>query len=309
MLDSKFPALTLALSGGGAKCAAEAGVLGVLEQNGFRVRAMSGVSAGGLVAVLYALGHKPAAIRDFIAETHLLELWEFDRAHLGLLGTSKLRIRLQSAVGEKTFDDLAVPVVLVSADLKTGQEVHLNTGRLDDALIATMALPGIFPPHARNGQFLIDGGLVNPLAIDVARRLGGPVVAVDLLGEAGVVEPPTQLFEARGPAEYATRVGRRLGLFDTIEVVHQAALITTRRLRDSQLQTYPPDVLLRPAVSLVGLFASDLAAYAYEKGQSAARAAMPDLNRLTRFAWLSQLMSAWRKHSGAWRYPRPLAKH
>jgi len=228
---------------------------------------------------------------------------------MGLLGISKLRVRLQSAVGSKTFNDLAMPVVLVAVDLNTGQEIHLDEGRLDDALIATMALPGVFPPQAHNGHLLLDGGLVNPLAIDVARQFGGPVVAVDLLGEAAIDESPTQLFEARGPAEYATWVGRRLGLINTLEVVYQAALITTRRLRDSQLQAYAPDVLVRPAVSRVGLFASDLADYAYEQGQQAAGAAMPKISRLRRLPWLSQLLAAWRKHSGAWRFSWPLANH
>jgi hypothetical protein len=59
----------------------------------------------------------------------------------------------------------------------------------------------------------------------------------------------------------------------------------------------------------VGLFASDLADYAYEQGQQAAGAAMPKISRLRRLPWLSQLLAAWRKHSGAWRFSWPLANH
>ena len=280
----------------------------MLEQNNIRVRALSGVSAGGVVAVLHALGINPAAIRDFIAGTHLLELWQFGSARRGLLGTSKLRARLRTVVGDNTFADLSIPVVLVAADLDTGKEVYLEAGRLDDALIATMALPGVFPPQPCAGQLGLDGGLVNPVPVEAAQRFGGPVVAVDLLGDSGAEERP-QIFEANGATEYATRLGRRLGLVDTVEVVYQAAMITTRRLRDYQLQAHPPEVLIRPAVGKVGLFASDLADYAYQQGEAAARAALPEINRITPPAFMAQIWSQWRHRAATGRNSWPSARH
>ena len=298
MFGSQASKLTLALSGGGAKGAAAAGVLAVLDENATRVGAFAGVSAGGLVAVLYALGLKPAAIRDYIAETHLLEVWELDPARSGLFGTGKMRARLQSVVGDKTFRDLALPVVLVASDLKRGQEVRLDSGRLDDALIATMAVPGFFPPQTWDGRLVVDGGLLNPLPVDVARRFGGPVLAIDLLGKGAAAESPTQLFETRGPLAYATQVGRRLGLITTVEVVHQAMLIMSRRLCDAQLAACPPYVLLVPDVGRVGLFAFDLANYAYEQGEAAANAALPQIAALTHPGLARQIWSRWKRAPG-----------
>jgi NTE family protein len=277
MSNSAALKLTLAISGGGAKAAAAAGVLAVLDQSAIPVGALAGVSAGGLVAVLYALGLRPAAIRDYMAETHLLEVWELDPARSAIFGAGKMRARLQTAVGDKTFSDLALPVVLVASDLAQGKEVHLTSGRLDDALIATMAVPGMFPPQKWEGRLVIDGGLLNPLPVDVARRFGRPVLAVDLLGEGSAKELPTQLFEIHGPMAHATHVARRLGLLTPMEVVHQAVVIMSRRLRDARLVECPPDMLLMPDVGPVGLFAFDLANYAYEQGEAAAKAALPQI--------------------------------
>ncbi len=271
--------LTLALSGGGAKCAAEAGVLAVLEEAGVPVRALTGVSAGGLVAVLYGLGFPPALIRDYIAETHLLEVWETDPGRRAVLGDGKARERVRVVVGDRTFADLKLPVTVVTAELCSGREVLLTSGSLEAALMATMAIPGLFPPQVLDGQALVDGGLVNPLPADVACALGRPVLAVDLLTGSLCSSRSTQpqLFETRGPLRYVTEVGRRLGLLELAELVHQAALIATTRILRYNLQANPPDVLLEPAVERVGLFAFDLAEAAFEAGRQAAQAALPHI--------------------------------
>jgi NTE family protein len=277
MITRTLQPLTLALAGGGAKCAAHAGVLDVLEELGLPVGALTGASAGGLVAVLYALGFSPAAIRDYIAETNLLEVWEFDPHRQGIFGGAKTHERLKEVLGERTFADLAMPVTVLAVDVSTGCEVRLNQGALEPAVSATLAVPGLFSPALIEGRRLVDGGLLNPLPVDVARELGGPVVAVDLLTGSLPPSQLPQLFEARGPLRYATEVARRLGLLDMLELVHQSALICTDRLVQYNLQLNPPAVLLRPAVAQVGLFAFDLAPQAFTAGRVAAEAASAEL--------------------------------
>ena len=279
------PGFTLALSGGGAKCAAQAGALEVLRQAGRPPHAVVGVSAGGLVAVLYGLGWEPPAIRDYIAGVHLLDLWDFDPGRRALLGLERFKARLTAAVADQTFADLALPVTLVAVDLAAGREVTLDSGRLDEALAATMAMPGLLPPVVRAGRQLVDGGVANPLPVDVARRADLPVVAIDVAGTpylSGDAPPPEPgpLLETHGPLGVVAHLGGRVGLLGLLEVVNQALLITTGRLRDYNLLAHPPDVLIRPAVDQVGLFASDLAGDAYLAGQAAAQAALPQLNAL-----------------------------
>ena len=290
--------LTLALAGGGAKCAAQAGVLSVLADARIPVGAIAGVSAGGIVAVLHGLGVAPLAIRDYFADTNLIEVWEFDPTRRAIFGPEKIRAHIREAVGDKTFADLKIPVTVIAADLHTGREVHLSSGRLDEAVMATMAIPGIFSPLHRDGMTLVDGGIINPLPLDVAWKLGSRVVAVDVLGNAVSPHGPTQLFEARGPISYATEVIRRLQLTGILESVYQAATLTANRLIDQSLRANPPDLLIQPEVGRVGLFAFDLAYEAYRAGEAAARAALPQLEELARSRpeaakpWLASL---WRR--------------
>jgi NTE family protein len=271
--------LTLALSGGGAKCAAQAGVLAALEEARLPVGALVGISGGGLVALLYAAGHPPHAIRDYIANTSLLEVWDLDPARKSLFGEAKIRARLRAAVGSKTFADLRLPATVITADMNTGREVHLNSGSVEDAMLATMAIPGLFPTVNWEGMRLCDGGVVNPMPVDAARKLGPRVVAVDVLHHYEA-EEPAHIFESRGPLRYATEAGRRLGLTDMFAAIYVGMRLMSNRLCEYNLQLNPPDVLIRPEVGKVGLFATDMAGYAFEMGQAAARLALPQLEAL-----------------------------
>ncbi|MEK7329094.1 MAG: patatin-like phospholipase family protein [Chloroflexota bacterium] len=300
-MPTKANPLTLAFAGGGAKCAAQAGVLSVLADARLPVGAIAGVSAGGIVAVLHGLGVAPLAIRDYFADTNLIEVWEFDPARRAIFGPEKVRAHIREAVGDKTFANLKIPVTVIAADLRTGREVWLNSGRLDEAVTATMAIPGIFSPVVRDSMMLVDGGIINPLPVDVARGLGPRVVAVDVLRHSPSLDAPTQLFEARGPISYATEVIRRLQLTGILESVYQAATLTANRLIDQSLRANPPDLLIQPEVGRVGLFAFDLAYEAYRAGEAAARAALPQLEELARSRpeaakpWLAGLSSLWRR--------------
>ncbi len=128
-------------------------------------------------------------------------------------------------------------------------------------------------------------------------------MAVDVLSDRPDPGTRLQLFETRGPLRYATEIGRRLGLLETAELIHQSANLMTHRLAEYALQLYPPDVLLQPRVGQVGLFAFDLAPEAYQLGEAAARAALPRLEGLARphltspTAWRMQLAADWRRHT------------
>jgi NTE family protein len=287
--------LTLALGGGGAKCVAQAAVLAVLEEAGIPIGPVVGVSGGGIVALLYAAGFTPLQIRHEFEAIHLLEVWEPDPERKALFGAARIRARFQKLVGEKTFADLERPAVAMAMDLRTAQPIRLTSGPLVDALTATMAIPGLFRGVPRGEQILVDCGALNPLPVDVARDLGPRVVAVDVLHHNAPGEFE-HTFEMRGPMRYAAEISRRLGLNDILNDGYQVAKIAMQRLSEWNLQVHPPDLLLRPAVGQVGLFAFDQAEYAFEMGGDAARAALPQLETLAR-------PSAWQRLRARWTRP------
>lgn len=232
----------LALGGGGGKGAAHVGVLQVLEELELPIDLIVGSSAGGAVAVLYAAGMGMEEIHDAFRAMALRRIAVPDPTRTGLIGQRRREELLTRLLGDRTFADLRIPCAVTAVDLMSGGLVVINEGSLVEALLATTALPGIFPPVMRGDMILADGGILNNLPVDVARSLGAQrVVAVELndaipgfsLLPAVIDNPLARLTLA--PQQFAV-ASRALSLL----VNHATAL---------QLRENPPDLLLSPAVA------------------------------------------------------------
>lgn len=273
--------LTLAFGGGGVKSVSCAGVLSVLEEAGLPIGPVVGVSGGGIVAVLYGAGYSPAVIRDYFANTDIMNVWEGDPERRALFGDARIRARFEELVGEMTFEQLKRPAMAMAMDLHTERPIRLNSGPLVDALLATMAIPGLFRGVERGTELLVDGGPVSTLPVGVARELGQRVVAVDVLNHRSPDEFD-HVFDMSGPMRYAAMLTKQFGLNELTTKVYHTASVMTRNLSEYSIQLNPPDVLLRPEVGRVGLFAFDLTHFAYEQGRAAAQAALPQLEQLAK---------------------------
>ena len=185
------------------------------------------------------------------------------------------------------------PFAAVATDLATGHEVWLRRDLLVDATRASMAMPGIFPPVERTGQFLVDGALVNPLPVSVCRALGARlVIAVNLngdhqrlypVGHASV--PDEDLIEkvksfaggAMSPSGWA--IGNILRRSDTplgfFEVMVASLNIIQDRLTRSRLAGDPPDVTIAPRLGDIGLLEFDRAEEAIREGELAVERTLP----------------------------------
>jgi hypothetical protein len=138
--------LTLALGGGGAKGNSHIGVLRRLEKEGFKIRAVAGTSFGGIVAVMYAAGYAPNEIEDIFAKVDQTRLYgRLPEEKPSLLGLAGVRKWLDEVLPGRTFADLKIPCAVTAVDLNCGCEVILDDGPVKDALLATIAVPGIFP--------------------------------------------------------------------------------------------------------------------------------------------------------------------
>src|SRR5215212_8017484 len=137
--------ITLALGGGGAKGNSHIGVIRRLEREGVRVRGVAGTSFGGLIAVLYALGYSADQLEELFASADPNQFYGHapndGPSLMGLAGVTRL---LEKRLGDATFADLKLPCVLTAVDLKSGNEVLLTKRRLVDAMLATIAMPGVF---------------------------------------------------------------------------------------------------------------------------------------------------------------------
>lgn len=243
--------ITLALGGGGSRGNTHIGVIRRLEKEGFRIKAIAGTSFGGLIAVLYALGYRPNDLEDMFVKLDQNQLY----GHLpddgpSLMGFAGGKQMLETLIGDRTFDDLRIPCAVTATDLKTGSEVILSKGRLVDAILATSALPGVFPVRYIDDFELIDGGTLDPIPVAPARALAPklPVVAVALntpFGSAARswgIPMPNYL-----PRAIVDRLSKmRYGL--VLDVFMRSLDIVSRAVSEYRLEMDKPDVIIRPRV-------------------------------------------------------------
>ncbi len=276
--------ITLALGGGGSRGYAHIGVIRRLEQEGFRIRAVAGTSAGGIVAAAWAAGLTTDELEELFSTVDQTKLFA-RAAHegpgiLGLAGAAK---EFENIFGERTFEDLNIPCAVVAVDIKAGEEVILKGGRVVDAILATIAVPGVFPPKILYGKQLVDGAVLNPVPVSVARMLapGLPVVAVvlnpggrapaDMLSLPIPVPVPGQLIERLT----RTRVAQAFSIF------LQSVDVGSRKLAEMRLQMDDPDVIIRPDVSGIGLLDSVNIFKVVRLGEIAVEKQLPTLKKAT----------------------------
>jgi len=282
--DRPLPKVGLALSGGGARGLAHIGVLKVLEGAGVPIDMLSGTSMGGVVAAAYASGLSPEALEHeairMASPRRLLSLADPTLPHRGLFEGQRISDYLRGHLGDCRFEDLRFPLTLVAVNLKESQAVKLNEGVVTDAVRATIALPGIFKPVERDGQLLVDGGLLDNLPADVARQMGADmVIAVDVVAGGGTF---SSMIETLHGLRYVPG-----GLVSTFEVMLRSLDVMMAEINDRRLVEAAPEVVIRPELPsgvsvLVGF---SRAADAIAAGERAATEALGEIEeQLARLA-------------------------
>lgn len=275
--------ITLALGGGGAKGNAHIGVLRRLEKEGFKIRAVAGTSFGGIVAVMYAAGYTPDEIEENFSKVDQPSLYgRLPDERPSLLGLAGVRKWLDDVLAERTFADLDLPCAVTAVDLNGGREVILNEGPVKNALLATIAVPGIFPAHPWQDWVLVDGGVLNPVPVSIARSLAPsfPVVAVTLhapLGEParsiGVPVPsviPKSILDRLAHIRYA----------QAFDIFLRSVDVGNRAVAEYRLAAERPDAIVRPAVSDIELLQQVDVQEVAQRGEEAVEAVLPELKKM-----------------------------
>jgi NTE family protein len=305
--------ITLVLGSGGARGLAHIGVLKCLEEYGVPVRAIAGTSIGAFVGGLYASGMTALDMVEVIASMHTFRVTKILLPGLsssGLISAPSVRKFVASLTGPCRIEDLPIPFRAVATDLMTGEGVVFDQGPLVEAILASIAIPGLLQPVLNDGRYLIDGGLSNPVPVSVAAGLASALtVAVDVtpnpsrlrarIGERiakrdsrnrrGV---PAWLTEAMKAGRYPrlNRTLRRVPVrtrtpkgpyYPTaFRVSLQAISISAHNLIQLQLLRTPPDLMIDPAVEEFDMLDFHKGVEIIQCGYDAARAAMPALLRL-----------------------------
>jgi NTE family protein len=253
------PRVGIALGGGGARGFAEIGVLRVLEQERIPVAAVAGTSVGALVGALYADTGRVLDAEFHAVALHEAEVFDYALSSVlsgGLIKGDALEEFLRTRLRNQTIEGMALPFAAVAVDLRTGQPMIFTQGPVAPAVHASAAIPGVFVPVTIDGKAYVDGGVVDPVPADAARKLGAEVVIAVAIPPDIPQETPTN------PLVIAYRA-----------VTIMASLIGELRAREA-------DVVIRPEVGDVAFDDFSQKKRLIEAGEAAGRAALPEIRRL-----------------------------
>jgi len=177
----------VALSSGAAAGFAHIGVLAVLEREGIPIDMMAGASVGALIGALYAQGKDIDEIGRVITDLGRKRVYHVARLALikmRFIKDDERKYWLRATVGDVEFKDLKIPFACVAADIYTGEEVVIKEGSVREGVRASGSFPVIVPIVKRDGRYLVDGGLVNPVPVSVLKEMGADfIIAVNAIAD------------------------------------------------------------------------------------------------------------------------------
>lgn len=173
----------LVLGSGGARGMAHIGVIEELEREGFHIAEVAGCSMGAVVGGIYCAGHLKEYKHWLVGLTKLevFKLLDFTLSSHGFVKGERVFKSIEQLIGDHNIENLRIPFTAVAADVINKKEIHYRTGSLFKALRASIAMPTIFTPVIEGTSQLVDGGVLNPLPLNVIHpEQGDLVVAVNL---------------------------------------------------------------------------------------------------------------------------------
>ena len=295
------PRIGLALGSGSSRGWAHIGVIKALSELDIHPQVFCGCSIGAIVGAAYAAGNLDK-LEQWVRSLTRGELARYIELNLSLNGfvdTEKLHEFLLQCVcrEDDSIEDIPVKFASVATDLETGREVWFTSGPLIDAVWASISLPGLFPPLQHEGKWLVDGGLVNPVPVSVCHALGADIVISvnlngDVVGKHFIQkqnEPVTNnsnVFDrlSRAVNKYSPDLFKddeekasAPGLFDAIA---GSINIAQDRITRSRLAGDPPDIMLSPKLSHIGLMEFYRAREAIQEGEQCVMRMMPEIRHV-----------------------------
>jgi len=261
----------LALGSGAARGLAHIGVLEVLGKEGIPVDMITGSSVGAFIGALYAQGKDTSLIRNLVLDLRwqrLVSVIDLTLPKTGFIGGKKIKDQLEFIFGgDLEFSELKIPFACVATDIMTGEEVVLDKGSVLEGIRASISIPGIFSVVKLEGRYLVDGGLVSPVPVDVLKRMGADfIIAVNVIPDI------------RG----RVRSGGKKKVEDfkepsIISVIIQSIYISAHALAEACLED--ADVAIQPQVTHIGWSDFHRAPECILQGELAAQGSIPEIKR------------------------------
>lgn len=248
--------VALALGAGASKGFAHIGVLKILEANKIPIHMIVGTSAGSFVGSLYAYGFNAFQLQKMSLTIEKGDIVDLTIPDNGFIKGEKLEEYINRMVSNTTIEKLRIPFYAVATDLMNGQEVIFGKGNTGTAVRASCSIPGVFRPVSIGGRLYADGGIVSPVAVDAARKMGADVViAVDISSDIDSSQPQ-----------------------NTLETILKSISIMYAKIAGQQLSR--ADIVIKPKVSFIGSADFDKRHEAIIEGEKAALEQLPRIKEI-----------------------------
>jgi NTE family protein len=252
--------VSLVLGSGGARGLAHIGVIHWLEKHDYNIRSIAGTSIGALIGGIYAAGKLDEYEQwvRAVKKIDIVTLLDLSWGKSGLVKGDKIINTLVGLVGEQLIENLPIHYTAVATDLKNQKEIWMKSGKLFDAIRASMSIPLFFTPFKDRGVVLIDGGILNP--VPVAPTIGDGTdmtIAVNLGGSADSVEQPGG--ESPAPVSHSPLLHERISSFINhqrsaanstdrdwggYDIAIQAFEAMQNTIARQKLAAFPPDIVI-----------------------------------------------------------------
>lgn len=256
----------LALGGGGSRGFAHLGVAKALRELKVPIYCVAGTSIGSIVGGVIASDMLQRAL-NWACDPDWFKLpMLFLKFHLpwrSIVGSERIEMFFKDMICAKTFDELIMPFAAVATDLYNGRTVVMTEGDVQTAIRASMAIPGVFDPVLRNGRVLVDGGLTNPVPVDVCRLMGAEkVIAVNINATSLDRVPPV------------------FSKLNMLTIIDQTFTVVCERVARETFERVRPECILNPPVGDVMMLDFRNARRLIDVGYACVMAHQEEINRL-----------------------------
>jgi len=296
--------VALVLSSGGARGIAHIGVIEELISSGYTITSVAGASMGALVGGMLAKDTLPEFTQWLLAFTKMdvIKFMDLAIGHGGLIKGEKIMKVLEEFIGDVKIEDLPLPFSCVAADLIGHKEYVFRNGSLLKAIRASSSIPTVFLPVSIDGMMLVDGGVLNPLPLDLVKRKEGDIlIAVNV--NANIPYKPIRVKpQQEDPENFYTKIRATInekwaGVIDhysekfgngkepkpktinMFDIISESIILAQNKAAGIYIEKYKPDILVETSVEIASTFDFYKSEELIEAGRLACRKALGGLGK------------------------------
>ncbi len=264
--DKENNNVALVLSGGAARGIAHIGVIEELVRQGYNIHSIAGTSMGALVGGVYALG-KLDEFKNWLVsldKREIIKLLDFTFSSPGLIKGNKVLKKMESFIPEQNIETLDITFSAIATDINNNKSIVFNSGKIFDAIRASISIPALFTPVIKDDLVLVDGGVINNIPLNHIKRISNDILVASYVN-ADI--PVTEEFRIDDNKEkiinkhleireyiksyFKKEKKNQVGYFD---LIYKSLYLPVDKVSQMRLKQYPPDILVEIPHDICGLF-------------------------------------------------------